>query len=57
MENNEIIKFIAAIAIILIGLYVKTSNREQDFRIKKYWFLVVVIVILMFSIDLYNYLK
>jgi uncharacterized membrane protein YgdD (TMEM256/DUF423 family) len=57
MENNEIIKFIAAIAIILIGLYVKTSNREQDFRIKKYWFLVVVIGILMFSIDLYNYLK
>lgn len=57
MGTNEIIKFIAAIAVILTGLYVKTSNREQDLSIKKHWLLVVVIGVLLFVIDLYNYLK
>jgi uncharacterized membrane protein len=57
MENNEIIKFIVPIILIMVGVFLKITKNENYLSGKKYWLYLLLGGILLFLMRLYAILQ
>jgi hypothetical protein len=57
MEFKELLKLLAPIITIIIGVLIKTSRKVQFTPFKKYWLFFVITGTFMFLFRFYKYLR
>jgi zinc transporter ZupT len=57
MDFQQISSFVAPIGLVIAGVYIKTSNKEEIYKFKKYWLFFVIGGAFMFSYRLFKYLN
>lgn len=55
MSSREIIGFLVPIGLIIAGIFIKLSKREELASFKKKWITFVILGILLFLLRLYTY--
>jgi hypothetical protein len=57
MDFQQIISFVAPTGLVIAGVYIKTSNKEEIYKFKKYWLFFVIGGALMFLYKLFKYMN
>lgn len=57
MEFKELLRLIAPVITIIIGIFIKLSNKEQLQPLKKYWSFFVITGVALFLFRIFKYLK
>jgi uncharacterized membrane protein len=57
MEFKELLRLIAPVITIIIGIFIKLSNKEQLQSLKKYWLFFVITGVALFLFRIFKYLK
>lgn len=57
MDFQQIISFVAPIGLIISGVYIKTSNKEEIYKFKRYWLFFVIGGAFMFLYRFFKYMN